>query len=266
VVKRVFDPREIEELRAVALAAVAARQERGMADVSADGAVRTTGDILSMDELRHVLLDPRLIAVVRALLGGDPAYFGDSNVRIGAGGRLGWQCHRDNVDKDDLDGPDWRDPYPLIRCGLYLEDHIHHSAGLGVIPSSHRGRPAPRSRRQIVDAEVGDLVAWDLRILHTGQMTRFRPFPSVAVHPRLGGQLARLGLEVPEACERIAFFLTFGLPSEHLTHYIDYLKTRDYARDAWARSSAPREVWHNATAAGLQMVSVPPFYVPSDEA
>jgi Phytanoyl-CoA dioxygenase (PhyH) len=264
LVKGLFHQDEIEALREAATIAMAYRLERGLADVSGGGAVRATGDLLSIDELRGVLLDPRVVGVVSQLLGGQPAYFGDSNVRIGAGGRLGWQCHRDNVDKDDLNGPDWRDPYPLLRCGLYLEDHARHSAGLGLIPGSHRGRHAPRAGRRIVASEVGDLVAWDLRILHTGQMTRFRPFLSLAVPPSLGAALARFGLEVPEERERIALFLTFGIRGDHLTHYIDYLKTRDYARAEWARSHVTAEGWRNAEDAGVTMISVPPYYGPSE--
>lgn len=264
VINHLFDPDEIETWRTAALQAVDARQKRDqdLVTVVANGTVRYTGDLLSIEELRKVLLDRRIIAAVRELLGGDPAYFGDSNVRIGAGGRLGWQCHRDDPHTTYLDGPNWRDPYPLVRCGLYLEDHADHSSGVGVIPGSQRGSRARRARRRIVSAAVGDLVAWDLRILHTGQMTRFRPFTDVAVHPRLGARLARLGLEVPEERERIALFLTFGLPGDPLTQFIDYLKTRDFARDAWAHSGVSPEVWHDAECAGLRMLSVPPFYGP----
>ena len=265
VIKRLFGSEEIKALHTAAVAAMDARQQQGLADVSSGGAVRVTGDLLSLDELRPVLLNQRLIAVIHELLGGVPGYFGDSNVRIGAGGRLGWKCHRDDPDTSYLDGPNSGDPYPLVRCGIYLEDHARHSSGLGVIPRSQRGAGAPRAGRRIVDSEVGDLVAWDLRILHSGQMTRFRPFPNIAFHPRLAAQLARLGLEVPEECQRIALFLTFGLPSDALTQYIDYLKTRDYAREGWGRSGVSREIWETAADAGLRIVSIPSFYVPSNE-
>src|SRR3954451_15499536 len=87
LVRQVFMPAEVAEFRQAAL-------DRG----------KTKADLLSDRALRHVLLDDRLLGIFRTLIGHDLVYFGDSSVMIGA---TDPGFHKDNVDKDDPDGPDW---------------------------------------------------------------------------------------------------------------------------------------------------------------
>jgi hypothetical protein len=240
---------------------IAAKEAPGEIDQidSPTGTVRIAkGDLLSIPQLRSVLLDDRLLTVIRRVLDGDPVYFGDSSVRIGSTqGHWGW--HRDNADANDFSGSDWNEPFPLVRCALYLQDHARHSGGLGIRPGSHRITDRT-PRATLVPSEPGDLVVWDLRILHAGEVLRYRPLPSLAIRPRYLGVLNRLGLLVPEERERMAMFMTFGLPGHHLDHFIDYLRTREYARAAWSASGVDSEALEAASHAGLKVREVPPYY------
>src|SRR5690242_5934824 len=110
VVKQLFGVDEIERLRKLTLDTVAEYESegRGFTDPDREGATRAVeGDLLSVPSVRHVLMDPRVLRVMRELLGGTPCYFGDSGIRIGKNGARGW--HRDNVNRRRWrGGPDWR--------------------------------------------------------------------------------------------------------------------------------------------------------------
>jgi hypothetical protein len=261
VVRQLLDAAEVGSLRERALEAVADAERQGRVGVEqgGEGTIRgCKGDLLGNPFLRQVLLDPRVLEVVGELLGGEPVYFGDSNFRVGRNGNRGW--HRDNVDSARWrGGPDWHDPYPLLRCGLYLQDQARHSGGLALRPRSNRpGRLLPTLPR-LVDARAGDLVAWDLRTVHSGEAVRMRGLPSLPLNPRLQTRLPE-GIRVPEDGERIVMFMTFALAGPHLDNYIAYLKTRDYMLESWSSSRFGPEVWAEAERAGLQMLRPLPAY------
>src|ERR1700683_5059455 len=93
VVKRLFEREEIEKLRADAQRAMSQREHNGIAvdDPGPEGVARYARcDVLSIPEVRHVLLDRRLVAVIGELLGGPPTYFGESVLRIGSHGGRAW--------------------------------------------------------------------------------------------------------------------------------------------------------------------------------
>ncbi len=185
-------------------------------------------------------------------------YFGDSSVRFGANGQRAW--HRDNVNRRKWrGGPDWHGRYPLLRCGLYLQDHAHHSGGLALRPRSNdAGRPLPTFAK-LVDTKAGDLVVWNLRTLHCGEVVRMRGLPMLPLHPKVQSLLPA-GLRVPDDKQRIVLFMGFALADPHLEHYLAYLRTRDYMLAAWEKSRFPPEAWAEAEAAGLRMLRPVPAY------
>ncbi len=261
IVRGLLGPEEIERLRATAEEVIgeAEREGRAGSDSGREGTIRGgPGDLLSMPALRHVLLDPRVLGVARELLGGQPQYFGDSSVRIGKNGVRGW--HRDNVDRRRWrGGPDWQDPYPLLRCGLYLQDQARHSGGLALRPSSNRPGLVRPTLPRLVDAGAGDLVVWDLRTVHSGEAVRPRGLPDLPLHPRLQTLLPE-GLRLADERERIVMFMTFARPGAHLDYYIEYLKSRDYMRAAWAGSRFGPEAREQAERAGLHVLQPVPEY------
>jgi hypothetical protein len=268
VVEQLVNAEEVEQLRELALDTLAEHERDGRAgaDPGREGTIRGAhGDLLSIPALRHVLLDPRILRVARDLLGGTPSYFGDSSVRVGKNGMRGW--HRDNVNRRRWrGGPDWRDPYPLLRCGLYLQDQERFSGGLALRPSSNQSRRWLPTRGMLVRARAGDLVVWDLRTIHSGEVVRVRGLSRLALNPRLQ-TLVPDTLRVPEERERVVMFMTFALPGEHLDNYVTYLQTRDYMRAAWAGARVAPEVWAQAESAGLRVLrSIPEYSALGDQA
>jgi hypothetical protein len=261
VVRELLDLEEVQRLRGIALETVAEAERQGRlgTEPGGEGTIRgCQGDLLSNPSLRHVLLDPRILGTVGELLGGEPVYFGDSSFRVGKNGVRGW--HRDNVDHSRWrGGSDWHDPYPLLRCGLYLQDQSRHSGGLALRPYSNRPSRRLPTLPKLVDARAGDLVAWDLRTVHSGEAVRVRGLPSLPLNPRIQTRLPE-GARVPEDGERIVMFMTFALVGPHLDHYLDYLRGRDYMCKAWSSSRFGPEVWAEAEKAGLRTLQPIPAY------
>jgi hypothetical protein len=277
IVRGLFSPGEIERLRARSADAMADRERVGHVtrEVGGEGTTRYGGgDLLSMAQVRDVLLDRRVLGTVKQLLGCEPVYWGDSTLRIGMDGHRMW--HRDNPDRWDLNLPDWTDPYPLVRCGLYLQDHSRHSGGVQVRPRSNRSTlrekgltrawPSFGGRRisallpgRFVASEPGDMVVWELRTMHSGEVARLRPLPPLPMSPALQGALPSW-LRVPESAERMVMFMTFGCPGPQLDRYIDWARDKDWMLASWAGSRFGPEVWDAARDAGLEILAVTPEY------
>lgn len=193
-----------------------------------------TGDLLSHPTLWRVVLDPRLLAKVRELLGDTPVYFGDSSVTFGVHGR---GYHKDNADRYDPNAPDWQGSYPILRCGIYLQDHRHHSGGLNVRDGSHQHHDVGRGATRYMNTGLGDVVFWNLRTSHSANGVQLRGLPSLPVAPRAVRWLPS-ALFRDAGPERVALFATFGARGPHLQRYVTYLHTRRYMVDAW-RASQP---------------------------
>lgn len=261
MIKRLFEPAEIEILREDAAQAMANAEHRGLAvnDQGPEGVARYTRcDVLSLPEVRHVLLDRRMIAVIGELLGGKPTYFGESVLRIGTHGGRAW--HRDNADRvKRLGGLDWHDPYRILRCGVYMQDQAEHSGGLAVRPRSNRPGMRLRALPVLIGAEPGDLIVWDLRTVHSGEVIRLRMAPKLPLHPSVQSHLPD-ALRMSDDRERMVMFMSFGRRGPHLDHYIKYLQTREQNREIWETSRFGPEVWEQAAEAGLDVLAVSPAY------
>ena len=257
LIKNVFSAEEIKELRRDALRVLAEQEAAGLVEPTGSVTI-AQGDLLSQEALRRLVVDGRMLRVVRSLLGEEPVYFGDSNFQVGRGGR-GW--HKDNrlPDRFEHSAADWRGRYTLLRFGVYMQDHSHHSGGLGIRVGSHHPSPlvkalekVPPARLRVlastsygkpicVASEVGDLVVWNLRTTHSGNVVRLRPLPQRKL-PTWLENLAPSGLCLPEDERRVAMFLTYGIDDDHLRRYIEYLKSRGYVDGAW-RELATQGSW-----------------------
>jgi Phytanoyl-CoA dioxygenase (PhyH) len=261
VIGGLFDAHEVQALRETARKVIdaAEHERRIVVEQGPEGVIHVyPGDLLSSPALRHVLLDPRVLGVTGRLLGGEPAYFGDSSVRIGSYGMRGW--HRDNVQRRRWrGGSDWNGEYPIVRCGLYLQDSSCHSGGLALRPGSHRPGLLRPTLPKLVNARAGDLIVWSLRTVHSAEAVRLRGVPDLPLHPRLQTLLPQ-SLRVPDDGERIVMFMTFGLRGAQLKRYVEYLKGRDYMQASWAASGFGPEAWREAERAGLHVFAPVPAY------
>lgn len=174
------------------------------------------GDLLSKEKLYHVLLDERILKIARTILGKDDiVYFGDSSYQIGTGQR---GFHRDNIDRTDLKGPDWKSEYTLIRIGLYLQNHKDYSGGLKIKQGSHKNADG---KAIFVGSEIGDVAIWSLKTLHSGNAVRLKFFPNFSINRSTREGMIPAFLKKDQQEERISFFMTFALKSDHLDRYIN---------------------------------------------
>ncbi len=182
------------------------------------------GDLLSKEKLHPILLDDRILKIARTLLGSDDIiYFGDSSYQIGTGLR---GFHRDNIDRTDMNAPDWKGTYTLIRLGIYLQNHKDYSGGLKVKAGSHKnadGKPV------FIGNEIGDVVIWNLKTLHSGNAVRLKLFPNFSINRSGREGMVPAFLKKDQEHERISLFMTFALKSSHLDRYINEysLKRKD---------------------------------------
>jgi hypothetical protein len=215
LIRGAFNSHEIEELRKNAF-------------TSADH----KGDLLSNPLLRDFVLDERVLAIARKILGDTLVYFGDSNFLLG---EKSHGYHKDNADREDPKAPDWQSDYTIIRFGLYLQDHSRHSGGLNVRPRSHNIPNAQEGKNIYLRTRVGDLVVWNLRTSHSGSGRLLRLFPSVYLDPSHGDRLPGFFF-APLQRDRGALFCTYGADDNHLRRYLAYLQTRKYMVERWKHS------------------------------
>ena len=176
------------------------------------------GCLLSKKLLRDILLDNRILHIAKEILETEKlVYFGDSSYQIGTGLR---GFHRDCIDRVYNSGPDWQSKYTLIRLGIYLQDHSEYSGGLKVKPGTHEKADGPSI---FINNKPGDLVAWNLKLQHSGNAVKLKWFPSICIDNQGIEKRIPAFLKKEEEQERISLFMTFAAESDHVERYIsDY--------------------------------------------
>lgn len=211
------------------------------------------GDLLSNPALRDVLLDRRIVSIATQILGAPPVYFGDSSCNTGDG-LPGY--HKDNADRNDPNGPDWRGTYPLIRFGLYLQDYSRLSGGLSVRARSHNAFSCSEGKPVYMATRPGDVAVWNLRTTHTGHSMRYRfPLPA-SIDAEKSHTVPWYVLARKATGDRIALFATIAADGPHLERYITYLKTRTYMVDMWKASAYDASAWDAVKGSGMSVRDV----------
>jgi hypothetical protein len=225
------------------------------------------GDLLSNPHLARVLLDGRVVQLVRKLLGTQPTYFGDSSWYSSNSHPFALGFHKDNPYKFTQNGPDWDGKYTILRIGIYLQDHVDHSGGLALRDRSHHTTDTLAGQPFAVPSAKGDVVVWSLRTSHSGFVSRPRLFPTVFL-PLTVQNLVAVRARThygPSSCvfrpleypARLALFVSYGAEGDHLRRYIAYLKTRRYAVLLWQRSRYTDALREAVRDHGLLLVDAP---------
>jgi hypothetical protein len=266
IVRKVFPPEEVANLRELVYRQLDedATAKRLCDEWDLEYVKIGRGDLLCKRHLWRVVFDKRILDIARRLLPPHPlVYFGDSVYQVG-NGYPGF--HRDNIDRDNLSGPDWQDSYPILRMAIYLQDHRHHSGGLKVKVGSHLredGRPF------IVDSEPGDVVVWNLRTLHSGHTVRLKLFPDFPwLRPtrhlrrlKLGGDVLPSWMIRPLERERAVMFMSFGVESPLLDRFVsEYLEKEEEPRKRMSLSRFGPEVWDEAEKLQVNIRRIVPEY------
>ncbi len=214
IVRHVFTPEEVAELRQSAYEHRDQQQQRGLvAQVKQAASIK--GDLLSKNGLGWVIYDSRIVSIATEILGNTPVYFSDSTYQIGTGLR---GFHRDNIDRLQFGkGADWDGTYPLIRFGIYLQDHDTYSGGIRFKAGSHR---AADGADVFADTRAGDIVVWNMRTLHSGNARRMKVLTNLPLHVGLENRLPDFLFREQQG-ERISLFFSYGLEGKHLDRYLE---------------------------------------------
>lgn len=218
----------------------------------------TLADLLSDPLLQEIVFDPRLLALSREILGADPVYFGDATTAIGYNG---WGFHKDNSDRLDGNAPDWQtDQYPLLRFGIYCQDHDPEPGGLELRRGSHLIADYTSGEYVTPAIRVGDLIVWNFRTSHSAGVRHWKMLGSRLPHGKWMERLdRRIGfgpLTRKAKTERVGIFLTLAKDDPLLQRHIDYLKQRAFAWGIWGESHWQPDVWGKAKDAGLKLIDL----------
>ncbi|GAB2602620.1 hypothetical protein Aab01nite_62270 [Paractinoplanes abujensis] len=237
IIRNAYTRDEIQRIREAALAS------RG----------RGPGDLLSNPKMRNVLTDGRFVSVAKQLLGSDDIWYsGDSSFTINSSQR---GFHKDNVDRKDPKGPDWKGRYTLLRFGIYLQDHYSHTGGLNLRAKSHNTTDHNYGKNIYVRTRPGDLAVWSMRTTHSGNGALYK-FPKwVFPEPKDVPNLPKWRVAKADG-DRVAVFAALGLDDAHHHRYVEYMKTRTYLINSFKASVYDEETRQEAKNAGLNIWDV----------
>lgn len=201
------------------------------------------GDLLSKKFLRNMLMAKDI------LQSNEIVYFGDSTYQIGTGSR---GFHRDSVDRIFDSGPDWQSPYNIIRIGIYLQDHKNYSGGLKIKVGSNNKADG---KTIFINSNAGDVAAWSLKTLHSGNAVRLRMFPNYSINNSSIEKRVPEFLKRNEQQERMSLFMTFGVEGAHTDRYInEYMLKRVDVIESLAASKYNDEALALAASVGVQVI------------
>ena len=182
---------------------------------------------------REIVLHPTILKIAKQILGCTPVYFGDSScVKSLQPYQGAW--HTDNADRLDVNAPDWKGKYDIIRFAIYLQDHRKYSKGLMVKECSHLSpKHANKGRIRYFASQPGDLIVWNMRTVHCGNAGIIKGWENYPIEPSKTKYIPKIFMLSGGPLERIGLFTAFGANGAHLERYLNYLKTRQYMVNRW---------------------------------
>jgi hypothetical protein len=184
-------------------------------------------DLSSLAGLQSLWTDPRLVETAKQLLAGPIAFFGEASYR-----RINSESDHPTFERvlhHDAKGTlehlfnrqhaPTPEPYPIIRFGIYLQDHASQSGGLKVVPGSHQIDSSAFALSDLqyynVPSEPGDMIVFCNKILHAAYALRLKQHPDIALSP------------AEESAADPDKFLPF--PKDRRTIFIDYAGSNELA-------------------------------------
>ncbi len=220
------------------------------------------GDIGVLHEFDHLTLQPRIVTIMKDLLGEVVVYPGLSFARTNdfpdKRGSRGF--HSDVAYEDD----NFSTHYPIINTGFYLQDHVAWSNALKVIPGSHtrkciyvrsfkdgfkkmvqfllKGRWKTAlgifdfSPSVNIESRAGDMLIWSTRIHHSGYGMRPKLFPKLSLHP-LFEDILPTWLFLPPHPERDVILSIYAAPGKTFENYMNVQKRKQHRREHFLASN-----------------------------
>lgn len=194
-------------------------------------------DVMSYDELRDSLLNETLIKSIKKILDDEEIYYwGYSRFRYNE--KTYRNIHNDA--KNDNQNP-FKTKYPILRIGIYLQDHKNFSDGLKIFKKSchsfklgrtllkkvfkereYRYLLPQRFNSINIDSQAGDVIIWNLRTCHSANALRVKYFKNLSIRPSIENLLEKYFPQIflPRENDRAVIFSDFGKMSEPLINYI----------------------------------------------
>ncbi|MBT4740497.1 MAG: hypothetical protein HN793_01005 [Rhodospirillaceae bacterium] len=213
-------------------------------------------DPLSCPSLNWLLVHPRICDVAKMLLGDDLVYYTNGSINYEA--EIGpltntpyTALHSDAAgNPQNVHGNAERnteEPFPAYRFAIYMQDYTNSSGGVRVAPGSHlwttdydtsaqdefssiRIPPPsnpdakPEEFIDIVPTRPGDLVIWNIALIHGAGAKRLKNNPKHCLHPREEAALTRDDPTqfLPAPGPRNAVFFDYGAVCEQVDLYIKF--------------------------------------------
>jgi len=243
LVKNFFNSEEIHKIR---LGLVETNQHFGA----------ITPDPLSCPALNWLVADPRVLEIARALLKQELVYYANGSINfeneIGPLTNAPYTAlHSDAAGRPDaLSGYPERDgktPFPAYRFAIYMQDYAANSGCVRVVPGSHlwidrfdmsdsdafsaavAAQASTHPSRaehfiEMVPTQPGDLVIWNLGLIHGAGAKRLRNTPDCCLHPSEEEALLQENPAqfLPPPGPRNAIFFDYGAVSEAVDLYIKF--------------------------------------------
>jgi len=220
------------------------------------------GDLFCDEAFRNLITDARICSIAADLLGSTPVYYGDCGLGLNAKpGR--W--HKDNPQRYNKNLADWKSKYPIVRFGIYLQDHSSSSGGLGIRRGSHLSPTRYKGKPVYIDTHIGDVVMWHLRATHRATVSLLKGFNMPIHSQKVDRYLIPDFMKHPPSPDRLAVFITYGAEGPDLDRYIQYMATRKAIveraavtsyKDEWIDALDPsRLIFRNTTE---EFQSMPP--------
>jgi ectoine hydroxylase-related dioxygenase (phytanoyl-CoA dioxygenase family) len=182
-------------------------------------------------QLRGVMVNPKLLAALRSLLGDDFVWLPEMAVHDSRYGH--WHKDTTPMERDGLDFHE-QPGFKMVQCAIYFQENDEYGGGLDVVPRSHTepdhtppapkltfldrvrgklgfakpGPPPPEEPNAIsIASSAGDLVIFNVLLNHQ------------ATQPRICGTN-----EVPPERRKFALFFICAVNNEYPRRYVEYIE------------------------------------------
>lgn len=168
-------------------------------------------------EIGWIFAHPAIVQVFRDITGSShPVFTGNCDAHMNM---LSW-WHKDTGESQ---GGCFKGDYyasreiPVFRAGIYLQDHDVDGHGLRVRPGSHHTRSPLEGPVETLRTRAGDVVFFDIRLSHAGQLAD--PFETLLLRAqrRLGAPAFAHGIKegwrrLRGRQSKLSMFFTYGAP------------------------------------------------------
>jgi len=174
--------------------------------------------LLHVPELKKYIFNDKIIAALKEMLNEKKLMF-TFHSDIHKSLKSGW--HKDDGTSRGLgyfgEHTYGYDDCQVIKLGVYLQNHHNNRGGLWVKIGSHRNKELSFGKDEYIPTKSGDVVAFDVRLNHTGQI-------EPTAYPFLNKIIRKFGINPKKAKrisdkffgERYALFFTYG-KNNHFT-------------------------------------------------